>query len=76
MRKRGFHMDASDVSKLPTRGFDFLDVFLPPGASQGLDAYMEDKARLQGMDGTYIVDLEQWPKSKADAAGPYFPNSN
>ena len=74
MMKRGLRLDVDELLDLPTTGMEFLDTFLPPGAHQRLEAYEQQRESLQGMDGTYIVDLEQWPQSKAGAGGPYFPS--
>ncbi len=52
----------------------FLDSFLAPGGHQRLEAYLKRQGDLQSMDGTYIVDISQWPDSQVGTAGPYFPS--
>ena len=71
-RKRGLSLDDDEMNEL--QGMDLLDTFLPMGAHQRLEAYNLLRDKLQAFDGTYIVDLEQWPNSRAGAAGPYFPS--
>lgn len=72
MRRRGVRAEPTDIKK--THGRSFLESFLPAGCLQRLSSYMKKKQQLQAMDGTFIVDLEQWPSGKAGAAGPYFPS--
>lgn len=72
MRRRGIRVDIGDIKK--THGRSFLESFLPAGCLQRMSAYLSKKSDLQAMDGTFIVDLEQWPCGKAGAAGPYFPS--
>lgn len=72
-RRRGVCLDGAVMQKMNTTGRDFLESFFPPGGLQRLEMYLSRQAELQGLDGTYIVDTEQWATSKAAAAGPMFP---
>lgn len=71
--RRGVRLDDHVFQRMETYGRDFLELFFPPGGLQRQEKYLEKQAELQGLDGTCIVDTEQWPSSKAAVAGPMFP---
>ena len=69
LKVRGIDRDPATV--LPS--WDELQQSLPPGAWLRKLAYEETRSTLEGIGGSFLADVEQWPAAGKSAAGSFFP---